>query len=301
MAEQDTQAIIETAQAAVELKAVGDDGRLFAAVVPEGYEIKHVDVQELLAESGAACFPHRKKGTVQANDSASFVAYVNRHTVPGTEMWADQENQTVTAVIDSDEPSVDDTFGIPGWGQHRAVLKLGLTPAWQAWTGKDRQWLTQDKMAELIEDRDVDVVSHQGSPSAADMVELAESFKANVKVAFGSSKRTATGETSIEYSEQIDAKAGRRGQLAIPDFFYVLLTPFVGQELLPVEKRQAWKIKCRFRYRINNQQLTLSYAMERPEEVLTAAFAKVVEEIRGGIEPDVWMGAPVDGHLSTRG
>jgi uncharacterized protein YfdQ (DUF2303 family) len=120
-------------------------------------------------------------------------------------------------------------------------------------------------------------------PTAADMLELAQTFQATTKVDFASSQRVKSGETQLNYTEQQAAAAGKKGQLAIPDTFDIGVQVYdqVGA---------AYKVTARFRYRITGGELRLGYRLNRPTDVLQAAFDEVVGHVeRGAGTPrEVW-------------
>lgn len=232
--------------------------------------------------------PRLAKAKRTVTDAASFVAYVERHGSDATEVWADTPNSTVVAVIDSNEGA-----GKPaGWEGHRLALSLEKTDAWKAWAKADGQWFAQLDFAEFIEDRASDVKT----PSSADLLELAQSFQAARKVDFESSERMKDGQTNLAFKETVAAKAGQKGNIVIPDELLLVLKPYVGGP--------AYHVVARFRYRLNGATLGLGIVLQRPQEILDAAFADVVTAIRegekardgwpehGGISQPIFYGRP---------
>lgn len=270
----DTQSLIDLAGSMAEPHNLGDN--LHSVVVPAGGTQKVLDLQPY------ADHPRRKTGTVKTHDANAFTTYVRKHGLAATEVWADEEHTRVVAVINAhDETDSGDEEGRAGWGDHRALLAVRKTDAWNAWLAKDGKWLTQNDFAEHIEDRAIDIVK----PTGADVLELAQSITATVGVTFESSKRLSNGERQLEYKETIDAKAGNRGRLDIPEVIELGLVPFQGAP--------AYKVKARFRYRINGGNLALAYALERPEDVIREAFADVVSLIASDLDGhQVLMGWP---------
>lgn len=116
------------------------------------------------------------------------------------------------------------------------------------------------------------------------MLELAQSVKVTIMGRFESSKRVKSGETTLQYVEDHDATAGRKGQLAIPDSFSLAIPVFEG--------RDPYRVTCRFRYRIQDGALLLGYVIDRPEDVLRIAVAEVVDEIRDGWDGPLFVGRP---------
>lgn len=279
----ETQVIVDTATAAASPKPLDTDGRFFSLVHPTGIRIIDLEIERtpLLDR------PRRKIGHVTLRDATSFLTYYTKHHTVDTEVWANIESQTVTAVIDAhgraynDEPGSSTTaIGDAGHGDHRATLKLRLTPAWQAWAGKNKLMLKQVDFAEHIEDRLTDIKV----PTGAEMLELAQSFQAKRAVTFESSKALSTGQVELEYRETIDAKAGQKGRLSIPQTFDLAIAPFEGSP--------AYKVTARLRYRINAGDLLLGYTLDRPEDILDAAFSDVLDQVQAGVGTPIMRGAP---------
>ncbi len=269
MTDNNAQAIIDTATRATEPHQLGPDELLHSIVVPAGGQHTIVDLEKYGDN------PRRKTGVVHAHDADSFAKYVTKHQLDETEIWADEANTRVVAVINAHAPKA------AGWRDHRALLAVRKTDAWKAWAALDGKPLDQVTFAEHIEDRAVDIVR----PTGAEMLELAQSFQAKAGVEFESSKRLSSGESQLLFKETVSATAGQRGQLDIPHLIDLALVPFQGAP--------AYKVTARFRYRINGGRLVLSYHLERPEDVLREAFANVVSDIAERVDPlQVFMGWP---------
>jgi uncharacterized protein YfdQ (DUF2303 family) len=214
--------------------------------------------------------PRRKTASSIVRDAASFCAYVNKHGNDyATEVWADTPSSTVIAVINSHQG--DDLPG--GWRDHRLTLSLEKTTAWKAWEQFDGKWFNQLDFADFVELRASDI--HVPEPTY--MLELAQHFQAKRSIDFESSSRINNGETHLVYSEKTTgAKAGEKGGLDIPDKLRLILKPYIGGP--------SYWVWARFRYRIDGGALALGYVLERPIEILEAAFVDIVEEIRSGKE-----------------
>jgi len=249
---------------------------IWAGVDKDGI-VRHLDLRDEMEADNPR--PGRKKGTVDAHDAPAFIAYLAKHALLETEVWADIAHQRLVAVINANQ-GADNTGDQAGWGDHRVHLVLRKTPAWTAWAANDKKYLTQSAFAEHVEERLPDFVA----PSGAEMLELAQSFKANTKVGFESSRRLKSGETTLEYREETTATAGKKGSIVIPDVFTLGLAPFDGTE--------GYKVNARFRYRINDGALLLGYVLERPEDILRSAFDDIVTAVDGGIAGTIWHGTP---------
>lgn len=218
--------------------------------------------------------PERKTGTATVRDADSFLGYFSKHSDGSTEVYADSERLTVTAVLDANAANE------PRFGGHRLHLALRETTAWKQWMRMDGQLTDQDTFAEFLEDHLPELLE----PSAADMLEIAQSFQANSKVDFQSASRLASGQRQFKFVETVDAKAGQKGQLTVPETFVIGLVPFDGSE--------GYRLTARLRYRIGQKGLLLGYKLDRPDEVRTTAFADVVKAIGEQIDTAVMNGTP---------
>jgi uncharacterized protein YfdQ (DUF2303 family) len=273
----EVQAALDAGRALAKPNDLDGGGRFFSVVVPAGAEHEVVDVEEYLDKFRET--PRRKVGTYAVHDAGSFVAYVKKHGRGEdlTEIWADITRRSITAVIDAHGPAE----GVTGWGQHRLQLKLQHTPAWNAWVELNRRALTQKQLAEHFEDRRLEIVA----PDSATMLELTRTFKAKANVEYESGTHLSTGQTQLVYRETVDAKSGRKGDIAIPESFQLALTPFEGGK--------TYKVEARLRYAITDGALRLTYVLDQPEEVLRTAFADVLFDIDKDTAAPVFQGVPV--------
>lgn len=267
----DAAAIIDTARKSVQPYQVDDGADLYIIRTGSG-DPKLLDVEA--TRNLYRDHPRRISGHPTVDTHTAFEQYVKRHETPEIELWADERRNTVTAVFDSH------TSEQAGWGEHRVTLQLRTTLDWQTWAGHSGKMMPQGAFAEFIEDNVVNVVN----PTAADMLELAQSFQAKSGVVYESSRFLDSGHRQLEYREQVDAKAGRKGQLDIPTEIELALQPFVGLD--------TYRVKARFRYRIHDGDLTLGYKLDRPDDVLLTAFGNVVEQVGDDLGMTILSGRP---------
>jgi uncharacterized protein YfdQ (DUF2303 family) len=216
--------------------------------------------------------PSRKKGTTTVRDAESFLAYWTKHHDDNSEVYADSERLTVTAVLNAN------TATSARWADHRLHLALRETTAWQQWTRQDGQLMDQETFAEFLEDHLPELLE----PAAADMLEIAQSFQAASKVDFQSASRLSSGQRQFQYVETTTTKAGQKGQLTVPETFVIGLVPFEGSD--------GYKLTARLRYRISDRGLRLGYKLDRPDDVRKTAFADVVKAIGEQIDTAVMNG-----------
>ncbi|MGI5443361.1 YfdQ family protein [Streptomyces shenzhenensis] len=243
-------------------------GKVYAFHTPKGVE--QID----LTGDRYKDQPTRKRGTTTVRDAGSFLAYWDKHHDNASEVYADSDRLTVTAVLNAH--SADEA----AWGDHRLHLALRETTAWKQWLHSDGQLLDQEAFAEFLEDHLPELLE----PSAADMLEIAQSFQAAQKVDFQSATRLTSGQRQFQYVETQTTKAGQKGQLTVPETFVIGLVPFEGSE--------GYRLTARLRYRIGQNGLRLGYKLERPDEIRRTAFADVVKAIGEQIDTAVMNGTP---------
>jgi uncharacterized protein YfdQ (DUF2303 family) len=265
-----------------------DLGNYYAIALPGG-RIETID----LTGDRYRDFPRRKAGTFTVRNVASFKRYWDRHHDEDSEVFADLDAGTVTAVLDAHRGNNEEDEGVAAdegarWQQHRLILALQLTRPWQDWTARDRTWMSQQDFAEHLEEhaRDVDP---GGTITAADLLESAQHFKATLKVAITNSMRLRDGQTQFEYTEQIES-AGRsapnhRGTIEMPGEFDLAIRPY--------DDCQAQPIAVRLRYRIlDSKKLALGYFMNDPARVAREAVAEVVAKLEAECGVQVMHGQP---------
>lgn len=258
----DAKIAADLAVAATEPKALDTDAGPVTIVVPEHGRLVVVDPDRFRAT------PRRKRGTVKAHTPAALATLVNRHATSATVLYADVESTRIVAVLN------DDDADPAGWRDHIVRLDLRHTPEWKAWDNRDGVMVSQVEFAHFLEDHVDDVVE----PDGATMLELAQTFTANTDRRFHSGVRLSSGDVDLRFSEDTDAKAGKDGSLTIPEEFAIAVAPFDGSD--------KFKVRCRFRYRLNGGQLSIGYKMHRPDNVIREAFGDVVNDVRDNLDGD---------------
>lgn len=238
---------------------------LHGVVLPPDHDHRLVDLERFAAQ------PRRKRGQIELHTPKAFTAFAQRHhSGEGIDspvvIYADAEQGRFTAVLN------DATAGLPGWGDHRAVLTLKQTEPWKLWASRDGKIEGQVEFAKHIENGLPEIID----PPAADMLELAQHFNASTRVNFKQAHRLRDGRKALEYEETIEAKAGERGTISIPDVFHLALVPYEGSAVV--------EVIARLRYRIDSGSLRIGYELVRPKEVQRAAFDAAVDEVAAEIK-----------------
>jgi uncharacterized protein YfdQ (DUF2303 family) len=222
--------------------------------------------------------PRRSRGVVEFRDAASLVEYVTEQHDPkspiGATLYADLDRYSLVAILN------DHGSASPGWRDHRAILLARTTREWKFWQTLDGKLVGQVAFAEHIEQGIREIVK----PAAADMLELAMTFEAETQVSFKSGTTLTDGSRRLQYMQNIDAKAGQTGQIAIPKEFELAIAPFEGSN--------PFNIAARLRYRIESENLKIGYQLDRPAALLEEAFQAFVQKVADGLNRPVMWGIP---------
>ncbi|MFJ8966083.1 DUF2303 family protein [Lentzea sp. NPDC102401] len=245
----------------VDPRDIASDASFIAERMRSDESVRVVDLEQHLLN------PRRPRGTVAVNDPADFGQLVNRLAdIDHSTMWADVNGNKVTAVFDDHA-----TASVAGWRQHTAQLALKVDPDWQRWLEFNDKLGDQEWFADFLENVAHTVVE----PDAATMYEIATTFRASVGSNYSGGIKRQSGDTSFTYKQETDARAGASGELEIPTVFTVRLAPWLGVD--------AVNVTARLRYRLNNGNLRIGYALLRPDRVKEEAFALVLQRLRADV------------------
>jgi uncharacterized protein YfdQ (DUF2303 family) len=246
-------------------------GEIYAYQTADGPKLVNLRDDQYLS------LPRRKQNSVTVRDVGSFVHYYAKHADDDSEVFADVKRTLIIAVLDAHAGDR------ARWQEHVLNLQLEVTPEWAAWARTDRQMMSQESFSEFIEDHIADIAA-DGPCTGSDLLEMAQQFQAHTKVEFKSGSRLASGETQLTYAETIDAKAGQRGQISIPGAFELGIRVF--------DDLEPYRVKARFRYRLNGGQLTLGYHLDDPERKVRDAVQLVVAKTEEACAVKIMLGRP---------
>lgn len=219
--------------------------------------------------------PKRTAGDVVVDDVDSLHRYWQIFAGTQAQVYASREQLRLVAVLDHpDELDTD-------WADHRIILPLKHSEAWTAWKTRDNHLSSQADFAEFLEDNRADIFA----PPSADLLEVAQSLQATTSASFKSGYKLVNGQRQLTYTEQVNATAGENGTLEIPAEFTLRLPVFRGA---PV----ADELVARLRYRVADGRLAIGYKLNRPAEVVDAAFNGVIDAVTELIGRPVLRGTP---------
>lgn len=246
-----------------------DAGGAFVHSVPPGWERETIDIERY--EDA----PYAPRGIVQVHNSEGFVLAFNRRRTladalaDDTEtlgvgnngphaVYADEDAMALVAILN------DHYEDYAGWRDDRIALALRRRPEWEEWKAKDGQMMKQEEFAVFIEDHLAEIVR----PEAAVMLDIAQTFQAEIEGGFKQATRLQSGAVQFRYEENIGAKAGTGGTMDIPEELGLEVVPFFGGP--------KYGLSARFRFTLRAGDLKLGYKLNRPGDVERAAFTNIV-------------------------
>lgn len=263
-----------------EVLETGLDHRRHVVSVTEehGLQVKVIEDDDLRTN------PHRAEGTRTVTELPSFLAELARRPlddVTGT-LWGNADRGAVTAIYNdheggpnSAELGKDDRA--PGWRDDKLVLQLKPDPDWIKWHQLSGKFMRQVEFGDVVEDLLHTVVD----PDQADLLEIIDSVRASTKGEFENSVVRANGSQTVQYSTEVTTRAGRTGQLAVPQTIALQLRPWEGHEV-------TYEISAYFRLRIEGNALQLAIKLKPTRQILRDAWTDVTSKIVETINKPVY-------------
>lgn len=277
-------AVIEQTLLGMEPTALSPDV-IYAIRTPNGYQTIDLTKEEVLKAAGyprsspkssyaflnIESFTLYTKGVFDACkvelenlDNVDYLAYRDRAIC-----IADEARGIIRLIFDA---------GPNEWGSVYADLQLVNSPEAQRWLAASGKYMAQQDFAEFCE-LNLDTFS---SPAAATILEIAQTFQAKSTVDFSSAVRLSSGAIKLKREEQINATAGERADISIPEELTVALPLF--------KYGKAYAVRARLRYRIVDSAVKLSVLLVDPEMAIEHAFKEVMDEVSNLLEMPVFYG-----------
>jgi len=182
---------------------------------------------------------------------------------------ADESSKAIRLIFDA-QPNE--------WGTVYADLRLAFSPEAKRWMDASGKYMAQQDFAEFCE-LNLETFS---SPDAATILEIAQTFQAKSTVDFSSAVRLSNGAIKLKRDEKIEATAGERADLSIPDMLTVAMPLF--------KYGKAYAVQARLRYRVVESAVLLSVLLVDPEMAIEHAFKEVAEEVSSLLAMPVFFG-----------
>lgn len=189
---------------------------------------------------------------VEFDELDDFIDYVNLNasesSIVFTNVASCQDGMGFHAVLDFHRFG---SSGLPDWCSKRAEFRLQYTEEWNMLRSAFDQGLNQEQFASLVEDLSYIVLK----PKASILSEIALTLEGTTKGSFKNAMNLHDGKQRLEYSFDVEAKAGQDGSLEIPREVSVSCPMFKGSE------PETFVLHLRFRIRDGKPYFFLRCAM----------------------------------------
>jgi uncharacterized protein YfdQ (DUF2303 family) len=227
--------------------------------------------------------PVRKKATVDLMDVDSFIAYVKRHgSLAVSTIWCTANYGTAEIAfkcIINDHGEKEDEAA---WRDHIVSFKPRFSSEWGDWLGKNKIAFSQTEFAAFIENNSKDIASIDGSPSGAQMLEMALAFEATQDVRFKSAIRLQNGGVQMSFVQDDDDQTVQKMQMF--DRFSLGFPVFWNGD--------AYRVDARLRYRVREGRLAFWYELIHADKVLESACKTLVDLIKEKTGNPFFFGIP---------
>lgn len=240
-------------------------GSLPFVVAPEGGRVQTFD--QTLER------PLRLKQITGLNTAKDFIAYVSRFADLNSMVFVDVLGGKIQAVLDFHEAKPVETYNsnaLQRHCEHIANFRVNHTPEFLKIKENSGKKMTQMDFALFLED----VMPYVNQPAAAELYEIVNTLQAKTDIDFKSGTRTDNGQVSLTYNENIQASAGRSGNLNIPEQIVFGIQVHRGGE--------HYALPARFRYRIKEGNIIFWYDLDQLEKAIEKSMEDTVTYIRDG-------------------
>lgn len=211
--------------------------------------------------------PVRQKTTAELRTVESFIAYANRFKQAGSTIY--RNGLQFNLHVDHREP--DQTV----WSDHKAVLSIAYSEELTRWKQLDGKNLSQEDFAELLEERNIDIIL----PAAAEILEIVQDLHVTAKAAVTRSIRS-NGKHHITYSQEQQAKGANSVEL--PAGFTIRIYPFRMQEV-------QIEVSALLRVRLRDSAPAFSFKFLRMDEEIEEAMNLITDQIAGATKLPVYI------------
>lgn len=253
-------------------------GNLKRVALPPGWKLEEKDDDSKLLAN-----PRRKLAKVRLHDADSFIDYTKRHgSLTDSTIWCQADYKAGKVAFMTIVNDHGETEQSAAWRDHRAHFTPEFSEEWQRWVNRHKQPFSQAEFAAFIEDNLKDIVSADGSPTGAMMLEMALTFEANQDMRFKSAIRLQNGGVQMNFVQDDDAQTLQKMQVF--DRFSIGLPVFWNGD--------GYRIDARLRYRVRDGKLSFWFELIRQDKVLEAATQTLIQQIREKTGNPFFFGEP---------
>lgn len=207
--------------------------------------------------------PFRAKGERTVADLDSLLAELDRRPLgdAGT-LWGKANAGRLTAIYN------DHTDTDPGWRDDKLTLQLAPDEDWQAWHNISGTYFRQAEFGDKVEN----LLHTVTNPDQAELLEIIDSIRASTSGEFESAIERANGSQKLTYKQEHTVKAGRGGQLEIPQIITLELRPWDGHP-------ETYPVEAYFRTRVQDGALGLAIKLKPTQQIIREAWYAVTQAV----------------------
>ncbi len=234
----------------------------------KGLEVSVLDHRAQFREERRAA-PARIEGVRSVSELMSFLDELARLPLEkGTStLWGDYTKGRVIAIYN------DHSTAAPGHRDDRLVLQMIEDDDWKAWHAISGKYFGQEEFGAKIEELRHTVLE----PNQAELLEVIDSVRASTKAEFESSIERSNGSQAIAFKHTVTTRAGRTGQLKVPQVITLSLRPWEGHH-------EVYEVPAYFRLRADNGALALCIQLQPTRQIQRGAWADVVNKIVDNVD-----------------
>lgn len=266
--------VIDLAASQADPRVANAEAEIPFITVPNTYRAE--DLEHLLP------FPTRKRARVSLTDADSFIAYIKKHGSLGecviyTDLDTESSKINLEAVIN------DHAADSAQWRDFRATFNPKLSVEWRRWKSNDRQEMSQINFAAFLEDNIGDIVSVNGSPAGADMLQMALAFERTADKKLASRVNLQSGGVRFEYID--DDNKGTRSAMEAFNRFHIGVPVFYNSQ-------SAYPVEARLKYREKEGKVVFWYELVRADKIFNQAAQEVLDKVKAQTGFMMLFGAP---------
>lgn len=228
--------------------------------------------------------PTRKRGNVSLLDAASLIAYTkDQGSLAHCRLYADvdyeQSKCKLVAIIDDHGSAPEEAQ----WREHRATFGPKLSLEWTRWTDGSGKAMKQADFATFMEDNLGDIASVNGSPTGAQMLEMALAFEATSEKRFKRRIDLQAGGVHLEYVDKADDATSAKMRMF--ERFAIGIPVFQGSA-------SAYPVEARLKFRQVSDSLQFWYELIRPDRIFRLAVDDDLKAIKEATGFQLFYGSP---------
>ena len=253
-------------------------GNIKRVALPPDWRLEERDDDKKLLAA-----PRRKIAKVRLHDAESFVDYIKRHgSMTDSTIWCEADYKAGRVVFLGILNDHGEDEAKAAWRDHHAKFTPEFSEEWTRWISQNKNPFSQVEFAAFVEDNLKDIASTEGSPSGAQMLEMAVTFEANQDMRFKSAIRLQNGGVQMSFVQDDDTQTLQKMQVF--DRFSLGFPVFWNGE--------AYRLDARLRYRVRDGKLSFWFELIRQDKVLEAATQTLITQIREKTGNPFFFGEP---------